>query len=129
MPEWLIGVLLLGGVMAYLIVGLAPFDFDFGHPSRFHIVFITPVNAILNWACFIPFGILIAKFPVVEKPIVVAGIFCAVLSLSVECLQLFIPGRFAVVTDWLLNTTGGITGAVVGPLLFASNVASGHPPS
>jgi VanZ family protein len=69
------------------------------------------VNGVLNLICFVPFGVVIANLSFVGQPIVAAAAYCGCLSLVVEVLQLFLPGRYGCVSDWLLNTVGGIIGA------------------
>lgn len=106
-------LLLLAGTLAFLAVGLAPFKFDFRRRHRVRISFVRPVNGALNLICFVPFGVVIANLSFVGEPILAAGIYCACLSLVVETLQLYLPGRFGCVSDWLLNTAGGIAGALL----------------
>lgn len=105
------GLLLLG--LAYVLIGLTPFTFEFDRPIRVHVAFLTPWNAVLNWACFVPFGILIAWLPDIDRPLLTAAMACALLSMGVELLQLFIPGRYCCVSDWVLNTAGAWTGALL----------------
>ena len=113
MSDSIIVFLLIAGMLAYLYLGLLPFSFDFGRNPVVHVWFVTPVNGLLNWLCFIPFGVLIARLSVVDKPVLTALVCCALLSATVEGLQLFLPGRFACISDWVLNTTGGVTGALL----------------
>jgi glycopeptide antibiotics resistance protein len=108
--EVLLGALIAASI-AYLAVGLAPFTFEFSRPLRMHWIFVTPVNGLLNWACFVPVGMLIAKLSFVDRPLVAAAVTCGAASLAVEALQMFIPGRFCCLSDWFLNTAGAITGA------------------
>ena len=108
-----VGALLALGLASYLYVGLMPFRFDFGKAPRFHLGIFAPLNNALNLLCFIPIGALIAMWSLVERPILAAGLICGGASLLVELLQLFIPGRFSSLADLLLNTTGGITGALL----------------
>lgn len=105
------GLFLIG--LAYVLIGLTPFTFEFDRPLRVHLAFITPWNALLNWACFIPFGVLIASLPGIDRPLLTAILAAALLSMAVELLQLFIPGRYCCVSDWVLNTAGAGTGALL----------------
>lgn len=98
------------GVAAYLAVGLAPFTFDFSRPVRVHLLFVTPVNGVLNFLCFVPLGVIVALLCAAGRPVLAAFVVCGVLSLAVETAQIFIPGRFACVSDWLLNTAGAVSG-------------------
>jgi len=111
MSEQLWLALLGAGVLAYLAVGLMPFNFDFARPLKVHWVFITPVNGVLNWLCFVPLGFVIARLSWIDRPVLAAVLVCACLSLAVESLQIFLPGRYSCFSDWALNTAGGLTGA------------------
>ena len=102
---------LILGVLAYLIMGLTPFNFDFSREVRVYFGFNAPVNALLNFLCFLPLGALIAILSYVERPLLTAAAVCGMLSLTVESLQIFIPGRFSTVSDLLLNTAGAAAGA------------------
>ena len=102
--------LLALGVASYLIVGLVPFNFDFGRPWQMGIVWVTPINGTLNVLCFVPIGYLAARFAP-EFPIVAGLVLCAALSLTVEVLQAFIPHRHPLVSDMILNALGGTLGA------------------
>jgi glycopeptide antibiotics resistance protein len=113
MPDPILLALLFVLALAYLAVGLAPFEFDFSRPGRFHVMFVTPWNGVLNWACFVPFGVLIAALSFVERPVLTAVVVCGLLSLAVEALQLYLPGRFSCLSDWLLNVAGAATGALL----------------
>lgn len=111
-------LLLLGlGVASYLVVGLTPFEFDFSRRSPVYLVFLTPLNSVLNWLCFVPLGLLVAGLSFVERPVIVAVLVFGLLSLLVEALQLFVPGRFCVVSDWILNTAGAASGALLASVL------------
>jgi VanZ family protein len=111
MPDPIILTLLLLGILGYLLVGLTPFTFDFARSPHVHFGFNAPANNALNFLCFIPLGVLIASLSWVERPLVAAGVVCGMLSLLVESLQLFIPGRFSTFSDLLLNTGGAVAGA------------------
>lgn len=117
MPDTFLALLLFAATLAFLLLGLWPFRFDFRRRRRLRIWFVRPVNGALNFICFVPFGVVIANLSLVGQPIVAAAAYCGCLSLAVEVLQLFLPGRFGSVSDWLLNTAGGICGAAVAPNL------------
>jgi len=104
-------LLLFAGIVGFLLVSLWPYNPDFSKPLRFSWFFLTPLNGVLNYLCFIPFGLLIANLSFVDRPILIAGVCCALLSGVVEFLQIFIPVRYASISDLVLNTSGGITGA------------------
>ena len=70
-------------------------------------------DAILNVMLFMPLGAALAFGGVRSRDIVLAA-FAA--TLTVETLQLFIPGRDASAGDLLFNTLGGLLGSAVPPL-------------
>ena len=111
MTDSLLLMLLLIGIAAYLIAGLMPFTLDLAREPRVYLGFKAPFNATLNYLCFVPLGVLIANLSFVERPLLAAGLVCGALSLMVESLQIFIPGRFSTLSDWVLNTSGALTGA------------------
>ena len=113
LQDAVVGGLLALGLAGYLYVGLMPFRFDFGRTPRVHLGFVAPLNSTLNFLCFIPLGFLIAVLSFVERPVLSAGLLCGGASLLVEFLQLFIPGRFSSFADLLLNTSGGVAGALL----------------
>jgi len=113
MRDWLLAGLLALGSGAFLLVGLAPYRFDFTRPARVRWLFIRPLNGLLNWLCFLPFGVLIASLSMVERPVIAATAYCAALSFIVEYLQRYLPGRYSCVSDWVLNVCGGAAGAAI----------------
>lgn len=64
-------------------------------------------DLILNWLFFIPGGILLGALIGVRR----AALFCLVLSLGVESLQVVTPGRDPAFHDVVANTLGGWVGA------------------
>ena len=91
--------------------------------------YITRHDVLINILAYIPFGLLAAltlhrwrKHDTTAMPIVIAAATGAglALSLSMETLQVFIPGRVAALPDVLANTAGGLAGAVLArPCLLA----------
>ena len=95
----------------FLAVGLWPFKFQV--PRHWDVlIWPSTVNGVLNVVCFIPFGLLLGRLSFVTSPVLIAGIYCFVISISVECAQLFIPGRYSSLADLGANTFGGILGAI-----------------
>jgi VanZ like family len=68
-------------------------------------------DAILNWAFFVPLGLLIAWAGV--RPVWLAPVACLILSLTLEIYQLTAPGRTAALGDVVFDTLGGATGMVI----------------
>ena len=115
---------LVGWTLLFYAVGLWPFDFQ--APAHWQIYFWpTPINGVLNFASFLPFGVLLAALgwgssPLSSlSPVWTAAIFCGLISLSVEVAQLFLPERFSSVADVTLNTLGGMAGAAAFELFSA----------
>ena len=75
--------------------------------------FDNPRDVILNGIVFGIFGYLFARAFPANRPSVTlarAWILAAVLSASVEFYQVFSHGRFANMTDFVMNNAGGGTG-------------------
>lgn len=103
---------LAGWSAVFLAVGLRPYRFRY--PDRFVIyLWPTPINGPLNFLCFLPFGVLLSQLSFLRSPIVVATVYCFLLSLCVETAQLFLPRRYASIADVTLNTLGGFFGAAL----------------
>lgn len=72
---------------------------------------MSPRDGLLNFLMFVPFGLMIA--PLLRRsPLIATGIFCLLLSLSVEFGQQFLPRRVPSVPDIVYNTFGGMSGAL-----------------
>lgn len=103
---------LVGWTLLFLAVGLWPFDFQW--PAQWRIYYWpTPLNGVLNFLSFLPFGVLIAALAFGSSPVLSAGVFCGLMSLSVEVAQLFLADRYSSVADVVLNTLGGMAGAAL----------------
>lgn len=98
--------------LAFLVAGLWPFRFR--RPDRVVVYFLpNPINGPLNFLCFVPFGLLIARLPLEVSPIPATALYCFMLSLSVETGQIFLSRRYPSVADLILNTLGGVVGAIL----------------
>lgn len=84
--------------------------------------YITRHDVFINILAYIPFGLLAALILRRQRNngsnatamlIVIATVAGAALSLGMETLQAFIPGRVAELTDLLTNTTGSLIGAIL----------------
>lgn len=94
----------------YAAVGLFPFDFDVSRTPRFYS-FGSWRDLIDNIIAFLPFGFAFAAVPLYRRPRLGAASFCAVLALSIESLQVFVPQRFPQISDIVCNSAGGWFGA------------------
>ncbi|MDX2219050.1 MAG: VanZ family protein [Burkholderiales bacterium] len=76
----------------------------------------TELDLVLNVAAYVPVGLLLAALLLQSAgrhPLVKATALASVLSLTLECLQLFLPGRVTALHDWLANSAGGLAGAAI----------------
>ena len=113
-------------VYALLIVymSLNPFDFNFHNGiSAYAWIdaplprFITLFDVSVNILAYIPFGFLLvfAAYPRWQNFVAlgIAIALSAVLALSVETLQSWLPTRIPSLMDWWANILGGLLGALL----------------
>jgi VanZ family protein len=97
--------------------GLNPFEFLTAPWPRYWSQFDTMANGV----GYAPLGFLIAlallRTTLMPWPIVLAALLASALSLAMESLQTYLPQRIPALSDWLLNSTGGLVGAVLADLL------------
>jgi len=93
--------------------GIAPWSFMAAPLPRYWSVF----DVALNWVGYVPLGALLALLILRSSyrgaPVLVAILFAGALSCLMEALQSYLPQRVASREDWLLNTIGAATGAVL----------------
>lgn len=75
-------------------------------------------DIILNFAGFIPLGFIIGVLSVQARknkrqPIILSFIFCVLISLTIELLQILLPSRSSQLSDLILNTLGGVSGTLL----------------
>ncbi len=70
-----------------------------------------PTDAVLNLLCFLPIGFLMVSAYPSSRPVWLATIACACISLVVEVVQIGVPDRFPSPLDFVLNTAGAAIGA------------------
>jgi VanZ family protein len=97
--------------------GLNPFEFlTAPWPSYW-----SQFDTMANCAGYVPLGFLIAlallRTTVLPWPIVLATLLASSLSLTMESLQTYLPQRIPALSDWLLNSTGGLVGATLADTL------------
>jgi len=84
-----------------------------------------PADLLLNVLAYVPLGLtLVAAWPRrwTWRVRVTATVFAAaVLSFTLETMQMWLPTRYASVVDMIANATGALLGAVVGALLFSAS--------
>ena len=85
--------------------------------------FITLQDVAVNVVAYVPLGLLLsigcgARYGP-ARGAVAATIAAAVLSLSMEAAQMYLPARIASNVDLLANSLGALLGAMAAPLLFA----------
>ena len=119
---WLVAAMLYIGLLLPLL--LMPIPRLHAHPRAYLREFPVEIRAlakdvVLNVLVFVPLGWLLTQ-ALGRRPIPapwVIGIvtcFAAILSLTVETTQYFIPSRYSSIVDVLANTAGAFFGAVVG---------------
>lgn len=117
-------VLSLSYAFLILYVSLNPFDFDFQNGIAVWAWldaplprFITLFDVLVNVLAYIPFGFLLvfACFPRWRNYVAlgVALSLSALLALSVETLQSWIPTRIPSLMDWWANVFGGLLGGLL----------------
>lgn len=74
------------------------------------------IYSALNWLLFLPWGVLLAflwEQSPAPKRVVMATLCCFVTSCAIECLQLATARGYFELEDILMNTLGGLAGAVL----------------
>lgn len=91
---------------------------------------ITLEDIGFNFAAYLPLGLLLVvalrRHLEAAAAVLTAALLCALLSLSLETAQQYLPARFASNLDLLVNAIGGATGALIAPL-FAPDRPLGGP--
>jgi VanZ family protein len=113
-----IGRLLLLGYLAFVVyASLYPIA-RFRAPERSPLTLlfepsrISRSDALTNILVYLPLGwLLVLRLPGLGW--FRAGLFGCVLSLAIEYLQAYLPGRVPSLLDWTLNTAGALLGAVL----------------
>lgn len=102
--------------------GLSPFAFLEGGWPRYWTAF----DLVVNVLSYLPFGFLLtlalARLPGRFTPLVLATLIAVAVSLTLECIQVFLPSRVPSNVDLGCNSVGAFIGAVLayraGPLFF-----------
>ncbi len=79
-------------------------------------VYQSELDLILNVLAYVPVGLLLAAIlrqTGARHPLRFACIATCLLSLSLESLQLLLPGRVTALHDWFANSAGGVIGAML----------------
>ncbi|WP_128112826.1 VanZ family protein [Polynucleobacter necessarius] len=109
-------------VLLIIYVSLNPFDFDFqnGITAWAWIDaplprFITLFDVSVNILAYIPFGFLLvfAAYPRWRNFVALALSLSALLALTVESLQSWLPTRIPSQMDWWANVLGGLLGGLL----------------
>ena len=93
--------------------GISPFYFLSAPWPRFWSRF----DLVANFLGYVPLGFLITlallRATALPQPLWLAAFVCSVVSLFLEALQSYLPQRVPQLSDWLLNSAGGLVGAIV----------------
>ena len=92
--------------------------------------FITLQDIAVNFAAYVPLGLLLsigwgARYGPARGAIA-ATLATALLSVSMEAAQMFLPARIASNVDLLANTLGALLGAMAAPLLAPAQPIGGR---
>ena len=112
------GVFLATYFLGLLFIGTEPRSFEISAKNHFLTVGAVSLNKdfVLNLLGFLPFGYLMVSYLLdnsrLRKMSAVAVTLVAGtgISLSLEMIQYFIPGRASSLSDWLLNSLGTFLG-------------------
>jgi glycopeptide antibiotics resistance protein len=113
--------LLIYIIFVVLLITLIPFDFRF--PDRIQIVWTTNFSdTIINVFLFIPVGFLFKLYRrgKIDSYFLITFGAGMLLSFSIECAQLFLPGRYTHPMDIVTNGSGAWLGALLFKLLSLS---------
>lgn len=88
--------------------------------------YVTMGDLVINAAAYIPLGFLLAlalsRRRAAARAAFLAAAIGALLSLTMETVQMFLPQRIASNVDLLTNSTGALIGAMAAPLLSPSGL-------
>ena len=112
------GVLLAAYFLGLLFMGIEPQSFEVSTRRYFLILGAVSLNtdSIINVVGFLPFGYLLVSYLLDTKPlkkisaVAVTVLVGTSISLSLEMIQYFIPGRTSSLSDWILNSIGTFLG-------------------
>lgn len=83
---------------------------------------ITIDDILFNFAAYVPLGFLLAITLRTRRdsplPVVLSAVFCMLLSGTLETAQQYLPARIASNVDLLVNSIGGLVGALIAPLFW-----------
>lgn len=107
-------------ILVVVYASLLPFS-GWRVPDSFSLqgiqrVYQSELDLILNVLAYIPVGLLlmsVLRLSGVRHPLRITCISTCLLSLLLESLQLYLPGRVTALHDWFANTAGGIIGATL----------------
>ncbi|MES2561610.1 MAG: VanZ family protein [Pseudomonadota bacterium] len=88
--------------------------------------YITLEDVLINICAYVPLGFLLtrafmARFEAVYAVLLAAAV-AMLTSVSMECIQMFMPTRIASNVDILTNSLGGLIGALASPLFAPSRI-------
>lgn len=88
--------------------------------------YITLEDVLINISAYVPLGFLLtrafmARFEAAYAVLLAAAV-AMLSSLSMECIQMFMPTRIASNVDILTNSLGGLIGALASPLFAPSRI-------
>ena len=92
--------------------------------------YTTLQDVVVNFAAYVPLGLVLSVvLGARQRPArgaVAATLAAALLSLTMEAVQMFLPARIASNVDLLANSLGALVGAMAAPLLAPTRVLGGR---
>lgn len=86
--------------------------------------YVTLGDLMINTAAYVPLGFLLALALLgrctAPRAVFAAAMLAALISVTMEAIQMFLPQRIASNVDLLTNSAGGLVGAMAAPLLSPS---------
>ena len=78
---------------------------------------VLPADLLINFSAYVPLGFFVSMAALSRfrhaGAFFISALFCCLLSLSMESIQMYLPARVASGLDWLANSCGGMSGALV----------------
>lgn len=89
--------------------GIGPLSFV-SKPFPKHVLW---ADFLINFSAYAPLGFFVSLAFGKSRGLLISSLSCCLLSLLMESIQMYLPVRVASNLDWLANSAGGITGALI----------------
>ena len=88
--------------------GIGPLSFVSKHFPK-HVLW---PDFLINFMAYAPLGFFVSLSFGKGRGWPISGLYCCMLSLLMESVQMYLPARVASNMDWLANSAGGLAGAI-----------------